>query len=105
MVMQSFLNEVIAFLDGQGLPYWVEFEIGGLTLDLAIAKDSKFFGINLIGYPGAFQAGLSTNDHKVLVRAGIPTFCLPYSYWKFEQSDTAMKFLQTMRIGSPYCYW
>lgn len=46
---------------------------------------NKVIGIDLIGYPGVFEEGLSLSAYKVLHRAGIRTFPMPFSFWKLDQ--------------------
>ena len=72
--------------------------ITGIEVDLAFKKNKKFFGVNLIGYPGAFEAALPMDGYKILNRAGLKTFPLPYTYWKFDQQN-CMKELMLFSDG------
>ncbi|MCP4159213.1 MAG: hypothetical protein GY760_03995, partial [Deltaproteobacteria bacterium] len=42
---------------------------------------NKTFGIDLIGYPGEFENAFSLDRYKMLKRAGLRTFPLPYVNW------------------------
>ncbi len=81
-----FVDQVRSGLAGGEMECWVNYSVGGLTIDLLVkSKQGKLFGINLIGYPGEFEDALRMEDYKILRRAGLPTFPLPYSYWLFDQ--------------------
>lgn len=83
----GFLNEVKAALAEHSFDFRVGYEIADLSLDLVILQEHEMVGIDLIGYPGVFEEGLSLSAYKVLHRVGIRTFPLPYSFWKFDQEQ------------------
>lgn len=84
-VRDLFLNEVRAELSKQEIQAWISFSTSGLLVDIAFKRYDKFYGINLIGYPGNFVDALTIDDYKILNRAGLPTFSLPYTYWSFDK--------------------
>ena len=58
----------------------------------------KFFGIDLIGYPGEFEDALTIEDHKILGRAGVQVFPLPFTYWKMDEQRCFDELLEFARI-------
>lgn len=84
-IHDKFLNEVRVVLEQNELQLKIGYEVADLSLDLAIIQGAKIIGIDLIGYPGIFEEGLSLSAYKVLHRAGIRTFPMPYSFWKLDQ--------------------
>ncbi len=94
-IRDQFLSEVREALRKHDLAYWTSFSIAGLAVDLVFKRGDAFYGINLIGYPGMFVDALGIEDYKILTRASLPTFPLPYTYWKFDQHgcfDELMRF-------------
>ncbi|MCE7995458.1 MAG: AAA family ATPase [Roseivirga sp.] len=84
-VYDSFLEEVREALLPHSFKLKVGYEVADLSLDLAIIEGDKIIGIDLIGYPGVFEEALSLSAYKVLHRAGIRTFPMPYSFWRLDQ--------------------
>lgn len=89
-----FANEVKKRLEEMGMQVWVRYSISGLLVDLVFKTQDRIFGINLIGYPGEFEGALEIEDYKVLIRAGLPTFPMPYTYWKFGQDRCFEELMQ-----------
>jgi len=85
-VKDCFLSEVCQALHGWGAYTWQAFDVAGLEVDIIFKLGKKKHGINLIGYPGQFQASFNLERYKVLARAGLRTFPLPYSWWYFERN-------------------
>ncbi|PWJ38618.1 DEAD/DEAH box helicase [Sediminitomix flava] len=56
--------------------------IAGIELDLVFVHKEKCICIDLIGYPGAFSESFPSSYYKILKRAGIDVFPLPYYTWK-----------------------
>ena len=44
-------------------------------------KEKKLIAIDLIGYPGQYKDIFTIERYKMLKRAGLKTFPLPYSVW------------------------
>ncbi|GAB5525545.1 MAG: DEAD/DEAH box helicase [Roseivirga sp.] len=84
-VHDGFLEDIREALAAYPVKLKVGYEVADLSLDLAIIQEDKIIGIDLIGYPGVFEEGLSLSTYKVLHRAGIRTFPMPYSFWKLDQ--------------------
>lgn len=86
-VHDDFLSEVREVLKKHDFEIKPGYEVADLSLDLAIVQGDKIIGIDLIGYPGVFEEGLSFSAYKVLHRAGIRTFPMPYSFWRLDQQQ------------------
>ncbi|MBN2662090.1 MAG: AAA family ATPase [Bacteroidales bacterium] len=77
----EFLLNVKEVLINNGFTVWQEYTIAGLNIDLIVKKENKIIGLDLIGYPGQFEAAFTVERYKMLHRAGLDTFPLPYTYW------------------------
>ncbi|WP_196886222.1 DEAD/DEAH box helicase [Aureivirga sp. CE67] len=100
-VYDNFLDEVIETLKGKKVEhFWKGIEIAGITLDLLIKYDGKYFGIDLIGYPGEFAHDLGLEQYKILERAEVKTTILSYSSWIFEKERTISRLLQFLYKNS-----
>jgi len=84
-VYDVFLDQVIKAMAPHDLTLKVGYEVADLSLDLAVIRGEKIVAVDLIGYPGVFKEGLALSTYKVLHRAGIRTFPMPYSFWKLDQ--------------------
>ena len=58
----------------------------GVPIDRLSIQTERSLGIDLVGYPGAYEEQLVTGDVKSLERAGIDIFLLPYSSWHFDKA-------------------
>ncbi len=92
----DFLNAVKKKLDELSIKYWPGYEIAGMRVDMVVEYGESYFGINLIGFPGEFEGVLNVEELKILNRAGLPTFPLPYSYWYFDQDACVDELLNFM---------
>jgi Cu2+-containing amine oxidase len=50
-----------------------------------VKSRDRFYGIDLIGYPGSFEEHIDIYQYKLFNRIGIPVFPLPYSQWNFQR--------------------
>jgi hypothetical protein len=80
----SFLVEVKNFLDQNKVKYWIYYPIAGIPIDLLVKTTSGLKGIDLVGYPGQYEDALSIGRYKILNRASVPIFPLPFSFWKYD---------------------
>lgn len=83
----AFAADVSGFLEGQGIRCWAGHAVAGYEIDLLCEQGGHFFGIDLIGYPGAFCDYLNLPVYHVLHRAGIPLLPLPYCQWRESRTD------------------
>lgn len=86
--LDLFANEVCGFLDANQLEvnYYVGYQLSGLIIDILVEKNGKYLGIDLIGYPGDFEASFSIERYKVLYRVGIQVIPLSYVTWYFDEN-------------------
>jgi hypothetical protein len=96
----ALIEELKNRLNDSNFEFWQEFSVAGLDIDLVFKRNTNFFGIDVIGYPGVYRDALSIEDHKALARAGIPTFPLPYTYWKFNQKECFDEILKFSEVAS-----
>jgi len=82
-----FMDEVTAELKALEFKIWTAYPIAGQTIDLIIAKADKIYGIDLIGYPGEYEDSFSIERYKMLNRAGLQTFPLPYTFWTIDRAQ------------------
>lgn len=85
-IKDIFMLEVLEVLEKKRIEVWPNFGIAGLSVDIGCSYNQQFYGIDLIGFPGDFVDALEINDYRILQRAGIKTFALPYTYWKFDRN-------------------
>ncbi|MEA3452680.1 MAG: DEAD/DEAH box helicase, partial [Bacteroidota bacterium] len=84
-VTDDFLDDVSDNLVEKGFQTWKNFKIAGLNIELIAKKNNKTVGIDLIGFPGQFAEAFTIERYKMLTRAGVDMFPLPYSYWINEK--------------------
>ena len=77
----DFVKEVETELKKLDYKIWVAYSVAGFKIDMIIQNKEKVFGIDLIGFPGEFEEAFSLERYRMLYRAGIKTFALPYTYW------------------------
>lgn len=97
-IRDAFLSEVIEAISTLRFPYWINYTVAGLQIDLVFKAKNHFYGINLIGFPGHYVDALGMSDYKILRRAGLSVFPLPYTYWKLEEVrcfQELLKFCET----------
>ena len=88
----AFLRDVKAALEARGLRTWPAYEVAGFIVDLVAGQAAtdqgggRTFGIDLIGHPGPYAEAFDLERCRMLKRAGLDVFPLPYSAW---QSDPA----------------
>ncbi|MEO0726861.1 MAG: hypothetical protein AAFZ63_20120, partial [Bacteroidota bacterium] len=64
------------------------YHIAGLEIDLVFVHDGRTYCIDLIGYPGPYEAAIPNNRWKMLSRLHLHPFSLPYSHWLFRREET-----------------
>lgn len=80
-VKDVFLKEVSALLASWEIDVYPAYSIAGQCIDIVISVNEKTMGIDLIGFPGQYAEAFSLERYKMLNRAGVPTFPLPYTFW------------------------
>lgn len=85
--LSVFRDEVISALEDRGWQCWPSFENAGMELDIVAGKEGRLLGIDLIGYPDQLGEAFSLSRYKILARAGMPCFPLPYTDWHFDRES------------------
>ena len=84
-----FLKELCQILEEWKIThYWIAFNLAGLNIDLILKFNNRYLGIDLIGYPGAYERSFGIKKYRMLNRAGLKVLPLPYSDWYFEREKT-----------------
>jgi len=91
-VRDQFCEGVRAVLTAQGHQVWVGFPVAGLEIDLIVAGPNGLCGIDLIGYPGQFAGAFTRERYRMLHRAGLRTFPLPYTHWLADRELALREF-------------
>lgn len=88
-VRDAFLEEVKVVLTQWGIStYWSGFSIAGLQIDILVKYHDCYLGIDLVGYPGELDDVFGIERYRILNRAGVPVFPLPFSDWFFDNENT-----------------
>ncbi len=78
----AFLREVQRALEDRGFRTWPAYDVAGLTVDLVAGTGDRTFGIDLIGHPGPYAEAFDLERCRMLKRAGLDVFPLPFSAWR-----------------------
>lgn len=85
-IHDQFLHEVMDQLRQWKVDaIWPAFRVAGIQIDILVKLQSRYAGIQLVGYPGDFESTFEIERYRILSRAGIPVFPMPYSDWYFER--------------------
>ncbi len=97
-IHDQFLNELMLELENMKIRgIWPAFGIAGTQIDLLIKVGGRYLGIDLIGYPGEFREAFNLERIRVLQRASVKMFPIPYSDWYFAREEVVCalrKFLE-----------
>ena len=96
-VKDIFIDEVVVELQKLNFAVWVAYPIAGLKIDIIVQHKNKTFGIDLIGYPGEFKEAFTLERYKMLQRAGLSTFPLPYTYWVSDKENCLAEIMETLK--------
>ncbi|HEU4387743.1 MAG TPA: AAA domain-containing protein [Blastocatellia bacterium] len=81
----AFASNVAEQLRAAGFEVWTTYSVAGLTMDLVIAREENSCGIDLVGYPGEFEAPFPLERYRMFHRAGLKIVPLPYSRWLLDR--------------------
>lgn len=85
--LDFFLNEVKDWLNNYELSTFVGRELAGVVVDLLVEKGDKLYAIDLVGYPGVFQATFPIEKYKTLYRMNVGVIVLPFSFWHRKNEE------------------
>ncbi|HWO03052.1 MAG TPA: DEAD/DEAH box helicase [Blastocatellia bacterium] len=89
----QFLSEVRQAAESMGYHAWPAYSVGGMALDLVVSYGGRSCGIDLIGYPGAFESAFPLERYKMFHRAGLRIIPLAYTLWRTRQ-DACLRAIQ-----------
>lgn len=95
-----FLTEVKNELIENGVKVWSAYPVAGMKIDLIAQNSNKIYGIDLIGFPGEFEEAFPLERYKMLNRAGLRTFALPYTYWCADKTNCMNRLLNMINSKS-----
>ena len=86
-ISNPFISEVAAALRLHGFQTWPRYEVAGLTMDLIVTREGMSCGIDLVGYPGDFEAAFPIERYKMFHRAGLKIVPVSYSRWLMDKEQ------------------
>lgn len=78
----DFLEELSNSIENKVEEIWPSYSMSGILIDLLAKKDKKYFGFDLIGFPGEFEDIYSIDRYKILHRIGISIYPISYIEWR-----------------------
>ncbi len=93
----AFQNEVCQLLEQSGVKTVKNYLVAGTSIDIVAVYKGKSLAIDLIGFAGALQGALPLDRYKLLNRAGLPSFLLPYGEW--QQQRVSVLELLAQKLG------
>jgi hypothetical protein len=92
-----FLSETEAALKGLGCDTWAGYRVAGMSLDLVAAREGRSCGIDLVGYPGAYEAAFPLDRYKMFHRAGLRIIPLSYTLWRTRPDQCLQAIVDALR--------
>ena len=86
-----FSKGVAEALEQLGCTVHLGYDIAGLTVDILAKYRDGYLGIDLIGYPGDFEAAFSFERYKIMNRVGVEIMPLSYVSWKYQKHELLAK--------------
>lgn len=87
-IHDEFSKEVYNHLETLNLEeIWTDYTLSGIRFDLVIKQRNHVLGIDLIGYPGAFDEVVELDRIKLFKRAGHRVFPIPYNHWLYDRDN------------------
>lgn len=96
----SFQNEICNWLTKRGVDVYKNYTVAGISIDIMAVFHGHAVAIDLIGYDGDLHDALSLTQFKLLQRAGLESFLLPYQEWQ-EQTEELLQALM-LRLGAAH---
>lgn len=94
----DFCLEVQAVLASHGFKTWTNFHISGVSIDLLVQSGNRFYGIDLIGFPGEMEDYYALERYKMIQRGKILLFPLPYALWRGDKEKCIAAVLDLFRL-------
>ncbi|MEN0047092.1 MAG: AAA domain-containing protein, partial [Bacteroidota bacterium] len=97
--LDVFMEEVVVEikkLDFQQI--YFNYHIANLDIDIVVIRNDKTYCIDLVGYPGEYEAAFPIERIKVFNRMDLKVLSIPYLYWTLDQDkcvEAIHRFLNT----------
>lgn len=96
----SFQDEIANWLSKRGVDVYKNYSVAGISIDIMAVFHGHSVAIDLIGFKGDLKESLSLTQFKLLQRAGLESFLLPYKEWQ-EQTEAVLHALM-LRLGKAH---
>ena len=90
--------EIADWLSKRGVEVFKNYTVAGTSIDIMAVYQGRAVAIDLVGFDGQLQGALSLTQLKLLQRAGLESFLLPYQEWK-AQAEVVLHTLM-LRLGA-----
>ncbi len=91
----KFMSEMVLWFKDHGFDQiYTAYPVAGIEVDILVIQNEKAFCVDLIGFPGQFEAAFPIERYKMLNRVGIKIFPLSYSMWLHNREVTQKAFLK-----------
>jgi hypothetical protein len=102
----GFVAEVASACRQQGWVVWPHFEVAGTAVDLLVAAGSTNLAVDLVGGPEAAAGGVEIDRARMLARAGLPLFVLPWLAWKERPEEVLVALRKRLKsVDAPERLW
>ena len=81
----AYQDEVCAWLESSGVRTFRNFPVAGTPIDIVAVYQERSLAIDLIGFKGEMRGALELDQYRLLNRAGLPSFLMPYREWQGDQ--------------------
>jgi hypothetical protein len=92
-----FCAEVCRELEREGCRLYRAYPVAGLKVDLVAVTDDQPLAIDLVGSSGLTAAAFPLERYRMLHRAGLPVFPLPYSAWVRDPKASVQAILSRLK--------
>ncbi|MDG5490563.1 DEAD/DEAH box helicase [Psychroserpens sp. SPM9] len=97
-IYDEFVMNVSSFLLDQGIEaVHKAIIVSGVVIDLVVVQNGHYYCIDLIGYPGDFEAQFSLEHLRILNRMNTQLFFLTYSSWYLNQESAQKDLVKFIR--------
>ena len=94
----AFQDEIYTWLQSQDIKVYRNYVVAGISIDLMAVYEDRALAIDLVGFDGDLKGSLSLKQFKLLARAGLKSFLLPYSEWRNDRERLLERLL--LQIGA-----
>lgn len=96
----EFQSEICNWLSKRGVDVYKNYLVAGISIDIMAVFHGHAVAIDLIGFEGDCHGALSLTQFKLLQRAGLESFLLPYPEWR-QQAEQVLQALM-LRLGAAH---